>query len=110
LVLGVIDNVRFTVLNTNMALTKNDLNQVKSVLQNGLVNQEKRIGIRMDNQKEEILDQIDNKLTKLRSDFFEKVDPILKEVVTAREERPLIENRLEALEEIHPHGNHALAS
>jgi len=108
-----------------MALTKNDLNQVKSVLQNGLVSQEKRINIRLDNQKEEILEQIDHKLenqkedifeemdsklTKLKSDFFERVDPILKEVVTAREERPLIENRLEALEEIHPQGKHALVS
>jgi len=104
-----------------MALNKSDLNQVRSILQNELVrqekrinfrlvSQEKRIGIRVDNQKEEILDQIDNKLTKLRSDFFERVDPILKEVVTAREERPLIENRLEALEEIHPQGRHTLAS
>jgi len=60
--------------------------------------------------KTKILEKIDEKLTKLRSDFFEKIDPILKEVVTAREERPLIENRLEVLEEIHPEGKHPLAS
>lgn len=106
----VIDNIYFTVLNTNMALNKGDLKQIRVILQNELVGQEKRISIRVDNQKEEILEQIDNKLTKLRSDFFERVDPILKEVVTAREERPLIENRLEALEEIHPQSRHTLAS
>lgn len=93
-----------------MALNKGDLKQIRVILQNELVGQEKRISIRVDNQKEEILEQIDNKLTRLRSDFFERVDPILKEVVTAREERPLIENRLEALEEIHPQGRHTLAS
>ena len=60
------------------------------------------------------LDQIENllneKLTKLKSDIFDKIDPILKEVVTAREERPLIENRLEKLEKIHPGGKHHLTS
>ncbi len=45
-----------------------------------------------------------------RSKFFDKIDPILKEVTTAREERPLIENRLEKLEEIHPKGKHTFSS
>lgn len=75
-----------------MTLTKNDLNQVRSIV------------------AEELDDKLDNKLTKLKSDFFERVDPILKEVTTAREERPLIENRLEALENIHPKGKHASVS
>ncbi len=44
-----------------------------------------------------------------KSEFFNKIDPILKEVTTAREERPLIENRLEKLEEIHQTGVHTLA-
>ena len=76
-----------------MTLTKQDLNQ---------------IDIRLENQKEDILGEIENKLTQLKSDFFEKIDPILKEVTTAREERPLIENRLEKLEEIHPQGRHSV--
>jgi len=78
-----------------MTLTKNDLTQI-----------DRRLG----NQKEEILEEIDGKLTKLKSEFFKKIDPILKEVTTAREERPLIENRIESLEEIHPKGKHILAS
>jgi len=71
-----------------MTLTKGDLNQVRSI----------------------VAEELDDKLTKLKSEFFERIDPILKEVVTAREERPLIVNRLEALEEIHPKGKHAPAS
>ena len=71
-----------------MSLTKNDLSQI-----------DRRLELRLETQKEEFLEEIDEKLTNLRSDFFEKVDPVLKEVVTAREERLLIENRLEALEE-----------
>lgn len=86
-----------------MSLTKNDLDQIDLRL-------DKRIGIRLETQKEEILEEIDEKLTKLKSDFFERVDPVLKEVTTAREERPLIENRIEALEEIHPKGKHVPAS
>ncbi len=78
-----------------MTLTKQDLNQ---------------IDIRLENQKEGILDEIDEKLSKLKSEFFERIDPILKEVITAREERPLIENRLEDLEKIHQTGKHALTS
>ena len=64
-----------------MALTRGDLNQVRSIV------------------AEELDEKLDDKLTKLKSEFFEKVDPILKEVTTAREERPLIENRISVLEE-----------
>lgn len=81
-----------------MALSNNDLNQI-----------DKRLESRLETQKEEILGEIDDKLSKFRSEFFEKIDPILKEVTTAREERPLLENRLEALEEIHQEGFHSLA-
>lgn len=75
-----------------MALSNIDLKQVRTIV------------------KEEIDESLDEKLTKLKSDFFDRIDPILKEVTTAREERPLIENRLEALEEIHPKGKHLSAS
>ena len=75
-----------------MSLTKWDLNQVRSIV------------------AEELDEKLDEKLTELKSEFFERIDPILKEVVTAREERPLIENRLEKLEKIHPKGKHVLSS
>lgn len=78
-----------------MTLTKNDFKQIRLVLEEELDKQEQKF---------------EDKVTQLKSDFFEKIDPILKEVTTAREERPLIENRIEALEEIHPDGKHALTS
>jgi len=74
-----------------MTLTRGDLKQVRSIV------------------AEELDEKLEEKLSKLKSDFFERIDPILKEVTTAREERPLIENRLEALEEIHPSGKHNLS-
>ena len=78
-----------------MALSGGDLKQIRVIVQEELVNQEEKF---------------EKKLTEVKSEFFEKVDPILKEVVTAREERPLIENRLEALEQIHPDGTHVVSS
>ncbi len=77
-----------------MVLNKGDLTKIRVILHEELDNQELKF---------------EKKLTKFKSEFFEKVDPILKEVTTAREERPLIENRLEALEEIHPKGKHVIA-
>lgn len=79
-------------LNRTMALTKSDLN---------------KIDVLIDSKLDEKLDE---KLTQLKSDIFERIDPILKEVTTAREERPLVENRLGTLEEIHPKGKHVFAS
>ena len=78
-----------------MGLTKNDFKQIRVVLEEELDKQEQKF---------------EDKVTQLKSDFFEKVDPILKEVTTAREERPLMENRIEVLEEIHPDGKHVFAS
>lgn len=74
--------------NVFMPLNKNDLNQIEVLLD----------------------ERLDDKLTKLKSDIFDRIDPILKEVTTTREERPLLENRLEALEEIHPNGKHSSIS
>jgi len=78
-----------------MTLTKSDLGKV-----GGLIDR------KLDDNEE----MYEKKLTKFKSEFFEKIDPILKEVTTAREERPLIENRIEALEEIHQAGIHSLAA
>ena len=70
--------------NKIMTLTSEDLNQIKEIL--------------------------DEKLTNLKSEFFERIDPILKEVVTSREERPLVISRIEKIEKIHPEGKHQLTS
>lgn len=59
---------------------------------------------------EELEDKFEKKVVEVKSDFLEEIDPILKEVTTAREERPLIENRLEILEKIHPSGKHSTTS
>ena len=42
-----------------------------------------QIDRRLDNQKEEILEEMDEKLTILKSELFDRIDPILKEVTTA---------------------------
>jgi len=78
-----------------MALTKSDLDKVGGLIDRKLDDNEEKY---------------EKKLTEFKSEFFEKVDPILKEVTTAREERPLIENRIEALEDIHQTGAHSLAA
>jgi BMFP domain-containing protein YqiC len=62
-----------------------------------------------DDDEKVIRNIVREELTDLKSEFFEKIDPILKEVTTAREERPLLENRLEALETIHQKGPHSLS-
>jgi len=81
-----------------MTLTKGDLKEVRTVLTQELAKQEGRIDFKLESQKDGILEEIDEKLIKFRSGLFNKIDPILKEVVTAREERPLIINRIEKIE------------
>jgi hypothetical protein len=58
-------------------------------------------------------EKFEKKVIDLKSDFVEEIDPIINEVTTAREERPLIvekqsnhETRIEALEKVHPKGKH----
>ena len=55
-------------------------------------------------------EKYEKKLEEFKSEFFERVDPVLKEVTTASEERLLIVDRLEALEDIHPDGKHPVTS
>jgi len=74
-----------------MALIKSDFNQIRIILKEELGNQEQKF---------------EEKISEVKSDFIEKIDPILKEIVTSREERPLIENRIEELEKLHPEGEH----
>lgn len=82
-----------------MALANTDLDKIDNIITN-----------KLNRFKEDVFEEIDNKLHNLKSEFFERIDPILKEVITSREERPLIENRIEALEEIHQNGQHSLAN
>ena len=84
-----------------MVLTNKDLDNIVSIV-------DKKFDERFTEFKVEIFEEMDNNLQSLKSDLFERIDPVLKEVVTAREERPLLENRLEALEEIHQEGSHSL--
>jgi hypothetical protein len=66
----------------------------------------------LDSIKEELKQDFPTKedFQDFKSEFFDKIDPILKEVTTARGERTLLENRVEKLEDIHTSGKHALVS
>ncbi len=70
-----------------MELTKSDYKQFEQLL-------DRKLDEKLDEQEE----KFESKLTEFKSDFFEKIDPILQEVKTAREERPLIVNRIEKIE------------
>ena len=65
---------------------------------------------------EDLKDDIDQRLTQHHSSLMNTMDKILKEVTTYRDEQTVSaynssdhENRLEALEKIHPHGHHAVS-
>jgi phage gp29-like protein len=90
--------------------TKNDTNSfarsLSETINKLLLKQEIRTYGKMD----ELEEKFEKKVEEVKSDLFEKIDPILKEVTTAREEGSIIENRLEALEDIHPEGKHIITS
>jgi hypothetical protein len=96
-----------------MVLTKSDLKQLDTRFEK----QETRIkklllaqDIKTYGKMEELEEKFEKKVTEVKSELFEKIDPILKEVVSAREEKHLIKNRIEALEDIHQTGKHSLAT
>lgn len=74
-----------------MTLTRSDLGKIEGMLET----QEEKY---------------EKKIDEFKNEFYERIDPILKEVTATREERPLIENRLEKLEKIHPKGKHTFSS
>ena len=74
-----------------MVLTKKDLDERLDAFELKL---DQIISEKLDEQEE----KFEEKLIEFKSEFFTKIDPILKEVVTAREERPLILNRIEKIE------------
>lgn len=61
---------------------------------------DKRTRIRIEAAKEEIIEKNEDSILKLKSDLFGKIDPVLKEVTTNREERTIINHRLEKLENV----------
>ncbi|MBU0569605.1 hypothetical protein KKB40_02385 [Patescibacteria group bacterium] len=110
--------------------TKSDLRKVTkgvvSEVNKLLLKQEIRTFAKM----EELEEKFEKHTVKLKSDFHEEVDPILKEVLTARDERPIIvhkqedhEDRIDlpaeamlhalqagVLEKIHSRGKHTFAN
>ncbi|AKM83458.1 hypothetical protein A2422_01125 [Candidatus Woesebacteria bacterium RIFOXYC1_FULL_31_51] len=87
-----------------MSLTNKDINIIDNLLDR-----------RLDKRFLEQEDKFDKKLTEFKSEFFDRIDPILKEVVASREERTLISehlsdhsDRIETLEKIHSKGKHSL--
>ncbi len=68
-----------------------------------------QLNLKLSQQKDEIIEEF----KKFRSDFYDKIDPILKEVKDSRDERTLQADhisqqgdRIENLEKIHPQGKH----
>jgi len=62
-----------------MTLTKKDLQEIDR---------------RLEDRFESFRDEIFGAFEKFRSEFFEKIDPILKEVLASREEREIINHRV----------------
>lgn len=81
-----------------MTLTNTDKNWIKDLL---------------DDQEQ----KFEAKIVGVKSDFLDKIDPILKEVVASREDRTIgaeqhrrNQDRIEKLESIHPQGKHSPAT
>ena len=67
-----------------MTLTKNDKDWVEGTLKNVIQDQE---------------DKFEAKIVEVKSDFYEKIDPILKEVVENQEERTILSHRVSVHED-----------
>lgn len=83
-----------------MALTKNDFNQLKKIFATKI-------------ELEELKDEVKEILQKHRSELLNKMDKILKEILSSRQEQTVLSHqtsghgdRISTLEEIHPQGQH----
>jgi len=56
--------------------------------------QDERIENRFETHKTDIVDAVRDEITKFKSDMFSKIDPILKEVKTNREERTVMNDKI----------------
>ena len=62
-----------------MALTKKDLQMIGEVI---------------DSKFEKFDEKVDDKFTQLKSDFYDKIDPVLNETLANREERIINDNNI----------------
>ncbi len=95
-----------------MALTASDRKWVKDVLESALVSQEQKFEAKIDSALDNQEQKFEAKIVEIKNDFYEKIDPVLKEVMASREERELLshrvsnhEDRLEKVEkklDLHP--------
>lgn len=73
-----------------MALTKSDLTKIGDLLDKQELKFESKldnIGKEFESKLDSVEQKFEDKLVEFKSDFFEKVDPVLKEVTVSREER-----------------------
>ncbi len=89
--------------------TKDDLNRFATKDDLDKYATKNYLDTKLDQQKDGIVDEF----KKFRSNFYDKIDPILKEVLASREERTIraeqhrrSQDRIEKLERIHPQGRH----
>jgi hypothetical protein len=62
-----------------MTLTKSDKDWVKNIFIEGMDSQEQKF---------------EAKIVEVKNDFYDKIDPILKEVVASQEERTIVSHRV----------------
>lgn len=67
-------------------LNEADLDLIDRRIDKKLMAQDARLNKKLDS----LEDRFEKKLYEFRNDFFEKIDPILKEVLASREERSII--------------------
>lgn len=94
---------------TKNLVTKEDIKNLATKSDLSIYVTKDYLDIRLDRQKDEIIEEF----KKFRSDFYDKIDPILKEVKASQEERLILSDhsqnqsdRIEVLEKIHPQGRH----
>ena len=95
-------------------LTKTDLQEINQLVKTNIQGNnkaiEKIIDIKIQNnnkhlkyfiqsENEDLREDIKQEIQQSKSDIFDKIDPILKEVMANREERTIINHRLTKLEE-----------
>lgn len=80
-----------------MVLTKDDLKQIKYLLEDQKKDILHQQDIRFAEMKEDLMEGMDQKLFQFRSDMFTKIDPILAEVKSKRETRDIVAEQIARL-------------
>ena len=99
-----------------MALTKSDKTFLEIIFAKQKVNFEKALfkqDIRIENELIKQEQKFESKVFEFKSEVFNKIDPLLKEVTDSREDRGVAaehnrrnNDRIEKLEKIHPQNQH----